>query len=91
MQLPEYLKSGEPARLFPALAETQKERRTLSIFLACLLSVREFRETLLRTIGRRLGPRSTLTAFTEVVFKSESNPTGDRPDGLIVVSTGHSA
>lgn len=88
MQLPEYLKSGESARLFPVLSETQKERRTLSTFLACLLSVREFRETLLRTIGRRLGARSTLTAFTEVVFKSESNPTGDRPDGLIVVRTG---
>jgi hypothetical protein len=88
MQLPEYLKSGEPARLFPALAETQKERRTLSIFLACLLSVREFRETLLRTIGRRIGARSSLSAYTEVVFKSESSPTGDRPDGLIVVTTG---
>jgi hypothetical protein len=90
MQLPEYLKSGDPARLFPALAETQKERRTLSIFLACLLSVREFREPLLRTIGRRIGARSRLCAFTEVVFKSESNPTGDWPDRLIVVSSGRS-
>ena len=88
MQIPDYLKSGETARLFPALAETQKERRTLSTFLGCMLSVREFRQTLLGTIGQRLGKRATLRAYTEVVFKSESKLSGDRPDGLIVVTVG---
>jgi len=32
--LPAFLVRGEPARLFPILADTSKEGRTLSIFLA---------------------------------------------------------
>lgn len=85
MDLPEYLERGEPARLFPALSETQKEGRTLSIFLACMASVRELRGTLLESTGQRLGKRTKFHAFTEVVLKSDTETERDRPDGLLVV------
>ncbi len=34
--LPEFLKQGEPARLFPILADTSREKRMASIFLSLL-------------------------------------------------------
>ena len=38
---------GERARLFPVLADTSKEGRTLSILLACIENVDEFGRALL--------------------------------------------
>ena len=61
--LPEYLKQGETARLFPVLATTSKEGRTTSIVLACLSFVGEFGSEVLSSLGVRVGnaPRSRLT------------------------------
>lgn len=54
-------------------------------------SVRELREALLRSIGLRIGSRATLDAWTEVSFvNSEKIKPSDRPDGLLVLSTGKS-
>ena len=50
---PDYLKQGEPARLFPVLSVTSKEGRTTSIFLACLARVDEFCATLLGPLERK--------------------------------------
>ena len=36
MKLPEFLKQGETARLFPVLADTSKEGRVTSILLSCM-------------------------------------------------------
>lgn len=86
--LPEYLKQGETARLFPVLATTSKEGRTTSIVLACLSFVGEFGSEVLSSLGVRVGKRAKIQTYTEVVFKDQNPSMKDRPDGLIVVSTG---
>ncbi len=85
---PEFLSKGEEARLFPVLSTTSKEGRTTSIVLACLAFVDEFSRALLQTVGQRTGKRSKIECYTEVVFKGQKNGKTDRPDGLIVLSTG---
>lgn len=87
-QLPEYLKQGEPARLFPVLSTTSKEGRTTSIVLACLERIDEFGRQLLGSVGQKIGKRSSIETFTEVVFEKQSAAVKDRPDGLIIVRTG---
>lgn len=78
---------GERARLFPVLADTSKEGRSLSIFLACLESVEELSRALLSETGIRVGNRSQISAYTEVVLK-KGGEKSHRPDGLIVVRNG---
>lgn len=85
---PSYLISGEPARLFPVLAPSSKEDRAMSVFLGCLARVREFRETLLNSIGVRVGARASMESFTQIVFKESQVASKKRPDGLIVLRTG---
>ena len=87
-ELPQTLQGGEPARLFPVLAETSKEGRALSVLLACLGSVDDLARTLLSTLGQRVGVRFRVRAFTEVVLSNASEGVSGRPDGLIVVETG---
>ena len=86
-QRPEFLKSGERARLFPVLADTSKEGRTLSVVLSCVGGVQEFGAALFSSIGRRLGVRTKVDVYTEVVFR-RPGPKGARPDGLIVLTSG---
>ena len=87
-QLPDYLKQGEAARLFPVLSTTSKEGRTTSIVLACLCKIDEFGARLLSSVGQRVGARATVDTYTEVVFHEQSAGIKDRPDGLIVVRIG---
>lgn len=89
-RLPSILRSGEAARLFPVLADTSKEGRTLSIFLACLENVGEFGRSMLGSLGLKLGTRARVDTFTEVVFNKAVEGTKHRPDGLIIVNTGKS-
>lgn len=91
--MPEYLSRGKYARLIPTLADSKKEERATSIFLAALMSVYEFRKAMLQSINQRVGNRTKLEARTEVVFKDEQpaqkkKSPDDRPDGLIVLDTG---
>jgi len=88
-QLPDYLKQGEAARLFPVLSTTSKEGRTTSIVLACLCKIDEFGAHLLSSVGQRVGARSKVDTYTEVVFHKQSAGIKDRPDGLIVVRIGN--
>lgn len=83
---PEYLKSGEVARIFPVLATTSKEGRTTSIVLACLRLIDPLARELLGSIGVRVGTRSEIETYTEICF--HSTETKDRPDGLIVHRNG---
>lgn len=87
VDLPNFLDRGEPARLIPVAHASQKERSAASVFLSALTVVRPFAESVLSTINKSVGPRTSLTAFTEVVFKD--CPDGDkcRPDGLLILST----
>ena len=87
-RLPDYLKQGEAARLFPVLATTSKEGRTTSIVLACLSAVEEFGAELMASLAVRVGKRAKIHAFTEVVFRNQNPGLKDRPDGLIVVTIG---
>lgn len=86
--LPECIVQGEAARLFPVLSTTSKEGRTTSIVLACMSKVDEFGASLLQSVGQRLGKRSRLDTYTEVVCKAQNGGGKDRPDGLIVLRVG---
>ncbi|TYC51531.1 hypothetical protein FMN50_21470 [Rhodobacterales bacterium] len=86
--LPSILKQGERSRLFPVLAETSKEGRTLSILLSCIENVHELGKVLLADLGVRIGPRAKVETYTEVVFHKRIENRALRPDGLIVVQTG---
>ncbi len=86
--LPAILKRGERARLFPVLAETSKEGRTLSIFLSCLQNVDELGKALLASIDVRLGSRSRVECYTEVGLHKCGAKANLRPDGLIMVTSG---
>ncbi len=85
--LPEFLESGEIARLIPVIADSRREQRVASVFLATLSAVPDFAQPLLSSVGVRLGKRSVIDTFTEVVIKDQ-NDAKDRPDGLIIVTTG---
>lgn len=84
---PDFLLSGDTARLFPVLAETSKEKRVASIFLAVMTQIPALAEEVLATTGVRVGKRTKIKAYTEVVLK-EKTGSDCRPDGLIVVDTG---
>lgn len=88
MHRPDYLLQGEAARLFPVLATTSKEGRTTSIVLACISKIEEFGSELMNTVGKRVGKRTKIETYTEIVFKNEKVQVKDRPDGLIVLRTG---
>ncbi len=84
--LPEFLSYGENTRLFPVVADTSREQRTLSICLAVLAQVPALARASLGSPGVRIGKRARISTFTEVTFKNDAN-NDDRPDGLIVVQT----
>lgn len=89
-KLPSILQRGEPSRLFPVLADTSKEGRTLSIFLACLENVDEFGRAMMASLDQRMGVRAKIETYTEVGLHKTIAAAKYRPDGLIVVSTGKS-
>ncbi|WP_417415560.1 hypothetical protein [Hoeflea sp.] len=84
---PDFLVQGERSRLFPILADTSKEGRTLSILLACMESVDEFGKSLLTDLGIKTGVRAKLETYTEVVLKKGGEKVL-RPDGLLVLKSG---
>lgn len=86
--LPEYIVQGGHARLFPVLATTSKEGRTTSIVLACMAKIDEFGASLLGSLGQKIGTRTKIETYTEVVCKNRLTDIKDRPDGLIVVKNG---
>jgi hypothetical protein len=90
MERPTFLKKGEPARLFPVLADSSKEGRALSIFLACFAHVPEFGRALMTSLGQRTGARTRFRVFTEVEFASNGGR-NNRPDGILIVESGRSS
>lgn len=85
---PSSLKSGEAAHLIPVVAESSREKRLASTFLAALAAIPDLAGGLLSSIGQRVGSRSRLDAYTEVVFADQPKAVKDRPDGLLVLRTG---
>ncbi len=90
-ELPDFLDSGEKARLIPVAADTSKENRAASILLSAIMSVDEFAKSLLGGIGQRIGTRANIQSYTEVVFKKSPEDVKIRPDGLLIVTTGKRA
>src|SRR3546814_6946430 len=88
MDRPDYLASGEPARLIPVTAYGNKELSAASILLATLSSVRPFAQELLGSLGQRIVKRARLECYTEVVFRDMADHPKDRPDGLLVLEGG---
>ena len=76
---------GQRAALFPALSEGSREKRAVSILLACMEQVPELARGLLRGQGAPFGKKSRLEAWTE------AGPIGkkgaERPDGRIEVTS----
>lgn len=86
MKRPEYLASGELARLIPVA--TKPELRNTCVTCAMLIAVEEFAEALLGALGAPTGKRAKTQVWVEPVFKSAKNEVKDRPDALIVVDNG---
>ena len=89
----ELLNGGEQARLFPVPAGKAKsqERHTTSVFLACLSLVPVLGRALVEPLGLRVGSRSRIHTFTEVVLDGSAKEQSNRPDGLIAISRGKEA
>ena len=77
---------GQRAALFPALSEGSKEKRAVSILLACLEQVPELSRSLLQGQGAPLGKTSRLQAWTETGPVAKKG--ADRPDGRIQSARG---
>jgi hypothetical protein len=88
MTMPDYLISGEQARLIPVAADSSKEVRAASILLATLMSVPPFARSMLASLGQRVGARANIDCYTEVVFKDGADAAKARPDGLLVLDGG---
>lgn len=79
---------NKKAKLFP-IGNSDGEVATTSIFLASLSAVKEYREELFLDIGvTKIKTRNVnLHVYTEI-FNASKNATDDRPDGLIVITSG---
>ena len=78
------------AKLFP-YGQTSHETHTVSIFLASLSAVKEYREGLFSVLGAKKINLQTaqLHVFTEISDKKlNKNKNEDRPDGLVVITSG---
>ena len=84
--LPNYLVSGEDARLIPVISESNKEQRLLSPVLAAMAIVPEFTSEILGAMGVKVRKTTKIRTLTEVVFKNDKSEL-DRPDGLIILTT----
>ncbi len=87
LPLPDFLSSGQKARLIPSVADTRRECRITSILLANLMAVEEFGKGMINSLDIRLGKTAKIQCFTEVVFKGDSE-SRIRPDGLIIIRQG---
>ncbi len=83
---PDCIEFGARASLFPVLAETNKERRITSIFLAVLSQIPDLAESIMKSVDVRVGKRTTVDVFTEVVLTGKTDA-DNRPDGLLVITT----
>lgn len=71
MSLPEYLEAGEKARLIPVVANGQRERAACSVLLAALRIVRPYWKIVCEDMGHKVGPRASISSFTEPRFKNQ--------------------
>ena len=85
--LGDILKHARSARLIPTVADSSKEERIVSVFLATLSIVRPFAQQVLELCDARMGKTSELRTYTEVEFPASDGSGKERPDGLLSLST----
>jgi hypothetical protein len=89
VERPDFIEQGELARLIPVVSDGSKESRATSILLATMMAVPALAASLLAPLGVRVGARSVVGAFCEVVLRpGKDGPTDCRPDGLLVLTSG---
>lgn len=86
MKRPDYLVSGELARLIPVA--TKPELRNTSATCAIIMAVEEFAEALLGQVGAPTGKRSKISIWVEPVFKLAKAECKERPDAFVIVNNG---
>ncbi|NOX41966.1 MAG: hypothetical protein GXP05_16150 [Alphaproteobacteria bacterium] len=86
--LPDYLQQGDNARLIPVAKDSNTETRLLSPVLAAITIVPEFARALFNPMGARVGKTTKARALTEVVFSNDDAQPANRPDGLVILTTG---
>ena len=87
-ELPDVISSGEVARLIPVIADSRKEQRATSVFLATLTAIPQFAQAISSSIGQRVGTRTVVDTYTEVTLKSLDPSATERPDGFVRLRTG---
>lgn len=85
MKAIQILKSINSAQLIPSFKKN--ERRLLSVFMATLDVVPEFRSHILKLVGYGSGKTCSYKSFMEPSFDDRQIPSG-RPDGLMVCQRG---
>lgn len=86
MKRPDYLASGELARLIPVAVKP--ELRNTCVTCAVLMAVDEFASVLFGALGAPTGTRAKANIWVEPVFKGNKSQNKDRPDALIVIDNG---
>jgi hypothetical protein len=85
IELPDFVTRGEVARLIPVVADTRKEQRAVSAFLAVISAVPLFADKLFNPLGQNVSGSAKIDTFTEVVLRNGVSAENDRPDGLIQI------
>jgi len=85
LDLPEEILETKKSRLFP-IGNTEQERATVSIFLASLSAVKEYREELFVSLNIKKITNNNVNIHTYVEIQGGNE--NDRPDGLIVITSG---
>lgn len=86
--------NNKKAQLFPnGMRRVEDEQTTSSIFLAALLGIKEFRESILMTLNINEASKisnqtAQLYAYTEVAPRGCFDDKEERPDALLVLTTG---
>ncbi len=89
IELPANVVEGELARLIPIAKDSAKETKATSVILSALMSVSEFGRNMLAGIDAPSTKTTSISCYTEVVFKSGATKEPCRPDGMIVATVGN--
>lgn len=81
------LENATKAKLIPSVADSNQEVRIVSILLATLSVVRPFADRLLSRCEMKMGKKSDLRCYSEVVFPASDNVDSGRVDGILSLRT----
>jgi hypothetical protein len=83
-EYPVPIQFGELSRLIPVLRDGNKEDRATSVLLAAIRGIPKFAQILLHTAGQRVGVRSKVQCYSQVVLL-EPKEGKLRPDGFVTI------